>query len=279
MTPFKIALFGDIVGKPGIKLMREALPAFVEREGIDFVVANGENLAGGAGTTPDTARSMFAAGVDVLTNGDHVFRRRADFAKIADDERVVRPANLPPRADGHGWTVIETDDGLRVGVVNAIGRVFMDPADCPFRAVDHAVRKLERDADVVVVDFHAEASSEKMAMGWHLDGRVAAVVGTHTHTPTADAQILDRGTAYVSDLGMVGAYDGIIGRTKERVLHRFTTGMPTPFTLAEGALRGPGVVVTIDDVRGLAIEVEPVLLGDPPRTRRRADLPGDDAER
>ncbi|MBN2490780.1 MAG: YmdB family metallophosphoesterase [Planctomycetes bacterium] len=263
----RIAFFGDVVGMPGIRLLQQELGAAVRKHRVDFVVANGENLAQGAGITRGTAEAVFGAGVDVLTNGDHVFRRRQEFRKLQSDPRIVRPANLPPRAAGRGHTVVNTRSGLRVAVVNLIGRVFMDPADCPFRGADAALEALAGQADVVLVDFHAEATSEKMAMGWHLDGRVSAVVGTHTHTPTADHQILTRGTAYISDLGMVGAYDSVIGRVKDRVLYRFVTGMPTTFHLAERGVRGPGLLVTVDGETGRAEEVCPLLLGEPLRRR------------
>ena len=212
---------------------------------------------------------VIQAGVDVVTNGDHVYRRHRDFMKIHEDPRILRPGNLPPGAAGHGATVVESKSGLKVGVINLLGRVFMDPVDCPFLEANALVEELSQETSLLVVDFHAEASSEKMAMGWHLDGRVSVVVGTHTHTTTADHQILEKGTAFITDLGMVGAYDSIIGRVKERVLHRFLTGMPTPFYLATEGVRGPGLVVTLDVKTGQAMEVRPVMLGDPPRVRAR----------
>ena len=271
MKTIKIACFGDVVGDAGIQVLQDHLEALIQSEDIDLVVANGENLHRGAGTTPETTRDLFKAGVDVITNGDHVYRRHRDFMKIHEDPRILRPANLSPRAAGHGFTVVESKSGVRVGVLNLLGRVFMDPVDCPFRAADALVEELEQETRVLVVDFHAEASSEKMAMGWHLDGRVSAVVGTHTHTPTADHQILEKGTAFITDLGMVGAYDSIIGRVKERVLHRFLTGMPTPFYLATGGVRGPGLLITLDRETGRALEVRTVMLGDPPRVAVQQD--------
>jgi len=274
VTSFRIAFFGDVVGAPGIRLLKRELRDLIHDERIDFVVVNGENVAQGAGTTRETTGELFKAGVDVITNGDHVYRRRRDFVEIKDDPRILRPANLPPDAAGHGSTVVESQDGTRVGVLNLIGRVFMDPADCPFRAADPIVEELAEETPIILVDFHAEASSEKMAMGWHLDGRVSAVVGTHTHTPTADHQILEAGTAFVSDLGMVGAYHSVIGRVKERVLYRFLTGMPTPFNLAEKGVRGYGMLVVLDRDTGLATEVKPLMLGEPPRVRSRARKQG-----
>jgi metallophosphoesterase (TIGR00282 family) len=269
VTSFRIAFFGDVVGAPGIRLLKRELRNLIHDEGIDFVVVNGENVAQGAGTTRETTQELFKAGVDVITNGDHVYRRRRDFVEIKDDPRILRPANLPPDAAGHGTTVVESQDGTLVGVLNLIGRVFMDPVDCPFRAADPLVEELADQTPIILVDFHAEASSEKMAMGWHLDGRVSAVVGTHTHTPTADQQILEAGTAFVSDLGMVGAYHSVIGRVKERVLYRFLTGMPTPFNLAEKGVRGHGMLVVLDPDTGQATEVKPLMLGEPPRLRSR----------
>ena len=271
MKIFKIAMFGDVVGKAGIRVLTDHLDNLIHEEKIDFVVANGENLASGAGTTGETTRELFQAGVDVITNGDHVFRRRQEFMKIKDDERIIRPANLPPEAAGRGSTVVESESGVRVGILNLIGRVFMDPMDCPFRAADSKVEALRKKTSIILVDFHAEASSEKMAMGWHLDGRVSAVAGTHTHVTTADHQILEKGTAFITDLGMVGAYHSIIGRVKERVLYRFLTGMPTPFHMASEGVRGPGLLVTLDQESGLALEVRPIMLGEAPCVRVQHD--------
>src|ERR687890_449768 len=216
----KVLFIGDVVGSPGRQGLREAMPALRERHAPDLVIVNGENSAGGMGITERTANDIFGAGADVITSGNHVYRHREAYDWLDTEQRVVRPANYPQANPGRGHTVVEVG-GMRVRVVNLSGGVGLRVARSPFDTVDSILSHHE--ADAVIVDFHAEVSSEKVAMGWHLDGRVAAVFGTHTHVPTADGRVLPGGTAHVSDVGMTGARDGVIGAKKEQVLQAFRT--------------------------------------------------------
>jgi hypothetical protein len=254
----KLLFIGDVVGRPGRTAMTALLAPLREELGVDAVVANGENLAGGAGVTQDTAREMFAAGVDVLTGGNHLFDKRDSLAYIAGNDRIIRPANYPPGTPGHVLARVEVPGGtLAVGGV--LGRVFMRPLDDPFRAADDLVRTAkESGARYLVVDVHAEATSEKIALGWHLDGRASLVAGTHTHTPTADARVLPGGTAYITDTGMTGPYDSVIGMQKEGVLEHFKTGMNARFKPAEHDVRLLGVLVDLDETTGMARGIERV---------------------
>lgn len=255
----RVLMLGDVVGRPGRRALEQILPVFrVERQ-IDFVVANGENAAGGAGITPKTFQALLESGVDVVTSGNHIYRQRDILGLLgAGEERLVRPANYPARAAGRGMTVQEDPAGRRVGVLNLQGRVYMAPSEDPFTAAEQAVGELFAQADVIVVDIHGEATSEKQAMGHFLDGRVAAVVGTHTHVQTADAKILPAGTAYVTDLGMCGPHDSCLGVDKQIIVRKFLTGMPIRFEVADGDVRMQGVIVQIDERTGLAATIERV---------------------
>jgi len=257
----KILCLGDVVGSPGREILSRRLAAYRAENGIDLVIANVENATEGSGVSLAAYKSLRAAGIDVCTTGDHVYKR-ADVLKIFEREpdRLLRPLNYPREAAGRGVTTVATAAGVAVGVINAQGRVFMDPADDPFRAVTTALEGME--ARIVVVDFHAEATSEKRAMGWHLDGRVTAVVGTHTHVPTADEEVLPRGTAYVTDLGMCGPYRSVIGRRTESVLKQFTTRMYAPFTVATQDARACGVLIDADETTGKARAIERIVLRD-----------------
>lgn len=253
-----VLFFGDVVGRPGRETVRDALPGLKEKHRADFVVANVENIAGGSGITGGTVRKMFAYGVDVCTTGDHIFRNK-DFVQIIDEPRVLRPANLPVTAAGRGWSAYTTVDGVRLAVVNLQGRIFMEPHRCPFEIADAVLAEisaLDPLPHAVLVDIHAEATSEKVALGRHLDGRVAAVVGTHTHVQTADEHIMPGGTAYITDLGMCGPYDSIIGRDTRAVLQRLRTGMPARFVVAKRGLRACGVALCLDEQTGRAVAVE-----------------------
>ena len=230
----KILALGDVVGRPGRDIITNRLPAFIDEHGISFVVVNGENSAAGSGMTPDIATALLKCGVDCITMGDHVFRRKEIIPVLETEERILRPANFSPQASGKGFAVLQSRTGERVGVVNLLGRVFMKPIDDPFAAVNAILSKLAGDTDVIIVDFHAEATSEKIAMGWYLDCRVTAVVGTHTHVQTADERVLPEGTAYITDLGMTGPHESVLGRKVDRVVQSLTTGMPTHFDVAEG---------------------------------------------
>src|SRR5215212_5364243 len=231
MSGLRVLFLGDIVGEPGRAAVTTTLPKLIEQHGPDLVIANGENVAGGHGITPRTAEQLFDAGIDVLTTGNHVYRHRDVYELLDTSDRIVRPANYLESNPGHGHTVVEKN-GVRWGVVNLSGNVFMDAAYSPFHVVNRLIADLRERADYVFVDFHAEATSEKVAMGWHLDGRALAVVGTHTHVPTADGRVLPGGTAFVSDVGMTGARGGVIGVKREQILERFLTQMPVKFETA-----------------------------------------------
>lgn len=242
----RFLLVGDIFGQPGRRGAARFIPTIREERGIDCVIANGENAAGGRGLTRATAEELFRAGIDVLTLGNHTWSQR-EMITVLKDERIpiARPQNYPPGVPGQGFIDIEVR-GARVRIVNLMGRVFLaESLDDPFRAADEVLQMTPDDA-IVLVDFHAEATSEKVAMGWHLDGRVAAVFGTHTHIPTADARILPRGTAFVTDLGMVGPQHSIIGSDVEPVLRRFLTGMPVRFEVAGGPITFNAVIIEVD---------------------------------
>src|SRR6188474_1405719 len=250
-----ILMIGDVVAKPGRLAVLERIQDLREQYKIELAVMNAENLAGGFSVTPSLCEQLFNAGIDVMTSGNHIFDKKEAIPYIAKQPRLLRPANYPPNTPGSGmWTGVVQN--TQVAVINLMGRVFMPPSDDPFRAVDQLLDSLPAETRVRLVDIHAEATSEKVAMGWYLDGRVSAVVGTHTHVPTADARILPNGTAYVSDCGMTGPRDSIIGFSLETVLPRFTQHLPTRFAVAEGPVSFNAVVVTaaIDTGRASAIE-------------------------
>ena len=260
----RLLFLGDIVGRPGRIAVQERLPALREAWKLDCVVINGENSAGGFGITEAICDEILAAGADVVTLGNHSWDQREALVFIARQDRLVRPANYPPGTPGRGAAVVEARNGARVLVVNVMGRLFMDPLDDPFAAVERELSAcpLGEVADAVIVDVHAEATSEKQAMGYFLDGRASLVVGTHTHIPTSDTRILARGTAYQSDAGMCGDYDSVIGMDKLEPISRFVTGMTKArFTPSEGAATLSGVFVETDDSTGLARRVVPVRVG------------------
>jgi len=247
---------GDIVGRPGRTALAAALPDLVREHQVDMVAANAENVAGGSGLTPQSYKKLLHYGVHVITLGDHCYRRREGIPLLDSQDNIVRPANLPTEAAGRGWTVFTTDKGVSVAVVVVVGRMYMKPADCPFHAVDKAVAEARSSSDVVIVEFHAEATSEKIAMGWHLDGRAALVYGTHTHVPTADSRILPKGTAYITDIGMTGPYRSVLGRSTDCVLKSLITGMPVTYNVASEDVRVSSVLVGIDGDTGLADRIE-----------------------
>ncbi len=257
MSEPRILHIGDIVGKPGREGLRRLLPDLIEEYEPSFIVANCENIAGGLGVSEKHAKELLDFGVDVLTTGNHAFRRKEIFQMLDNDQRIVRPANYLPGNPGRGTTVIEKD-GTRYGVLNLVGTVNMRAARSPFLAVDDEVDRLADEADLIVVDFHAEATSEKVAMGWHLDGRVCAVIGTHTHIQTADAKVLPKGTAYITDIGMTGPCDSVIGVKKEQSLERFLTQMPVRFETAEDDVYVMGGLIEAND-RGLADSIQPFM--------------------
>jgi metallophosphoesterase (TIGR00282 family) len=251
----RILFIGDVFGRTGRDLVREGLPVLAARYGLDAVIANVENAASGAGITRETGEALLKAGIDVMTTGNHVWDKREALTYIGVEPRLLRPLNMSPSAPGRGAFVARLADGRPLGVINAMGRVFMPPVDNPFEAVAAAVDRLSRDSRVIVVDMHAEATAEKIAMGWHLDGRAAALVGTHTHVQTADARILPGGTAYITDVGMTGPHDSIIGMERAEVLARFVTGLPARMEPAEANPRLQAVIIDADDRTGLAREI------------------------
>lgn len=251
-----ILFIGDIVGEPGRRAMEKLLPKIVKREAIDFVIANAENAAGGSGVTPTIANELFDHGVDVITSGDHIWKKKEIVEELDADSRLLRPANYPKGAPGFGFGVFESASGVSVGVLNVVGRVFMQAVECPFRVAKEIVEKIKDKARVIIVDIHAEATSEKVAMGYYLEGQVSAVLGTHTHIQTADEKILPGGTAYISDAGMTGPFDGVIGRKKEQIIKRFLTQLPTKFEMAEGDIQLHGVIIDIDDKTGRANSIK-----------------------
>jgi metallophosphoesterase (TIGR00282 family) len=251
----KILFLGDVVGKPGRHAVCGLLPRLIAAEHLAFVIANCENVAGGVGLDPTSVRELLQAGVDVLTTGNHVWRNREIEEFIEHEERLLRPANFPAGVPGHGWIVVETPGGQRVAVVNLIGRVFMDSVDCPFQVAEQLMPQVTACTPIVMVDMHAEATSEKGAMGWFLAGRASAVLGSHTHVQTADDRILPGGTAYVTDVGMCGPIDSVIGVRREQVIRRFLTRMPTKFDVASGPVMVQGAIVEVDPATGRAISV------------------------
>ncbi|MFH1783994.1 MAG: TIGR00282 family metallophosphoesterase [bacterium] len=251
----KVLMIADIFSEPGRQLVRDLLPGVKEKYSADICIANGENVAGGFGLTPKTAGQLFSSGVDILTMGNHVWDRR-DIFDIIEDERIIRPANYPPGVPGRGWGVFNLDKKTKVGVVNLAGRVYMSNIECPFRTADKVIEEIKKQTNIIIVDMHAEVTSEKNALGWYLDGRVSAVVGTHTHIPTADERILPDGTAYITDMGMTGSLDSVIGIKKEIAIQRFLTQMPIRFEAANDNVVLAGVVIDIDTASGKATAIE-----------------------
>jgi metallophosphoesterase (TIGR00282 family) len=230
----RVLAIGDVVGTVGRRAVRQVLPSVVRDNGVEFVLANAENASGGTGLAPKEANELLDLGIHVLTGGNHTFRYRELYSELDSNPRLVRPANYPPGAPGKGVVCFPDEINPRIAVINLIGRTYMNPVDCPFRIADGILSRLDSRVRTILVDFHAEATSEKVAMGWHLNGRVTAVVGTHTHVQTADERVLDRGTAYITDLGMCGPIDSVLGVDTDRVLERFRTQLPVRLTAAEG---------------------------------------------
>ena len=251
----KVLFLGDVVGAPGRRAVEELLPRVVSRYAIDLVLANGENAAGGIGITPAVADQLLGLGIDLLTSGNHIWKHKEIVPYLADTDRLLRPANYPPDTPGRGCTVLETAAGEQAAVLNLEGRVFMNPLECPFRTADQVLATLPPEVKVVLVDMHAEATSEKLALGWYLDGRVSAVIGTHTHVQTADERVLPGGTGYITDAGMTGPVDSVIGMKKEIILERFLSQLPQSFKVAGGNIQLQGVVLEIDS-QGRCLELE-----------------------
>jgi len=249
-----ILFLGDVFGQPGRDAVVRELPALVAEHEVDFVIANGENVANGAGITSKLAQKLLAGGVDVITTGNHIWRQREVYPFLDSSDRIVRPANFPPSSPGRGLTVRATRDGDEIAVVNLMGQVFTGVGISPFRIVDALVDEAQTLSETIVVDFHAEATSEKVAMAQYLDGRVTAVIGTHTHVQTADERVSERGTAAITDVGMCGPRDSVIGVRSEIILRRFLSELPAQFEVAEGDVRINAVVVAVQGGRATAIE-------------------------
>ena len=256
---FRLLCLGDVVGAPGRHVLRQAVESLVPSKKIDCVIVNAENIAGGSGLTPQLYEKLVGYGVHLVTLGDHAYRRRDILPVLDATEKIARPANLPRSSPGREYAICDSSSNSRVAVVPVLGRMFMKPpADCPFAAVDRVLASIPKDVKIVVVEIHAEVTSEKVAMGWHLDGRVSLVFGTHTHIPTADECVLPKGTAYITDLGMTGPYDSVLGRDKQRVLSHMISSVPARFDVAENDARACGVIVTVDSTTGRATDIERV---------------------
>ena len=254
MKKARILMIGDIFAKTGKFAVRKVLPGLIANKELDFVIANGENIAGGVGITPDLANHLFDLGVNVITSGNHIWRQREIRSYIQDNDTLLRPFNYLQSQPGSGYGLYETPAGIKIGVINLAGQVYMDVhPDNPFMAADKALVQL-KNADIIIVDFHAEATSEKRALGYYLDGRVQAVLGTHTHVQTSDNQILSGGTAFITDVGMTGPHNSVIGMRKDVVMGRFVTGLPESFKPAKGGARFQGVIIDIQDRQAVNIE-------------------------
>ncbi|HEX9023693.1 MAG TPA: TIGR00282 family metallophosphoesterase [Geobacteraceae bacterium] len=258
--PVRILFIGDIVGKPGRQVLARELYRLVDRYLIDLVVANGENAAGGFGITEETANELYKCGIHVLTSGNHVWDKKESLDFVRNEERLLRPANYPEGTPGRGSGLFQTAGGIKIAVLNLEGRVFMNNLDCPFRTADREIGRLQLETPIILVDFHAEATSEKASLGWYLDGRVSAFVGTHTHVQTADERLLPGGTAFLSDAGMTGAFDSVIGVKKEEAISKFLTQLPVKFDMAKNNLRLNGAVIEVDERSGRALSIERINL-------------------
>jgi 2',3'-cyclic-nucleotide 2'-phosphodiesterase len=262
VNSMKILFIGDIFGEPGRKAVAKRVPRLISERGVEFVIANAENAAGGFGVTPDIAVELFSTGVDVLTSGNHIWDKKEIVEYIQHEPRLLRPANYPAGVPGHGSIVARTARGEQVGVLQLMGRVSMPTLDCPFQVGRREIERLRERVSTIVVDMHAEATSEKMAMGWYLDGLVSGVFGTHTHVQTADERILPKGTAYLTETGMTGPSESVIGIKKEIAIEKFLTQMPKRFEVAPGPSVFSAVLLEVDTAVGKAVSVERIRLQD-----------------
>jgi len=267
----RVLFVGDIVGRPGRRSVAKCLPEIVAAHAVDLVIANAENASGGMGATPEVLKELAGYGVQGFTMGNHVWRQESLIPALSALPCVVRPANYPEGAPGRGAMALETGSGVMVGVLNLQGRVFMDPLDCPFAQADRELARLRKEARVILVDFHAEATSEKVALGWYLDGRCTAVLGTHTHVQTADEWIMPQGTAFISDVGMCGPYHSVIGVECSRVIGKFLTGMPRRFDVAKGPTLFSAVLVEADEGSGRAVSITRLMRREPESGRTAAN--------
>lgn len=258
----RVLFIGDIVGSPGVSFVRQALPHLIVQEALDLVIANAENAANGSGLTPALYRRLREAGVDLVTLGDHVYKKADIIRTLTDDERICKPANFPPDAPGRDVILAPARDGTLVAALSVLGRTFMRPVDCPFRAADRVLESLGSRTRCILVDVHAEATADKYLLGHYLKGRVSAVLGTHTHVPTADEQVFPEGTAFISDVGMTGPYDSILGRRIDRVLPTTVTFVPSAFDVADRDVRLGGAVVDIDPATGKATSIRRLMVNE-----------------
>lgn len=256
----KVLFIGDIVGRVGRVATKALLPSIVDRYKIDLVIANGENLAGGFGLTEKTVAEVLNCGVHIITTGNHIWDKKEFIPQISKENRVLRPLNYPPKVPGYGSIIYPLSDGRKVAVINLSGRVFMSNMDCPFRTGIEEVERLSNITNVIIIDFHAEATSEKIAFGYFMDGKVSAVIGTHTHVQTADEKVLPGGTAYITDVGMTGPYNSIIGIEKEQIIQRFLTNMPIRFETAKGEGIFSAVVIEINETTGKSTAIQRLQL-------------------
>jgi metallophosphoesterase (TIGR00282 family) len=257
-----ILCIGDVVGRPGRDILAKHLPLIKKEQAIDVVIVNGENAAGGSGILPKHALELMEMGADAITLGDHVWDKKEISEYLDEHTTIVRPANFPEGAPGKGWNVIASANGTKVGVINLLGRSFMRyNVNCPFRTLDEALKEITSLTPIIVVDMHAETTSEKVAMGHYADGRVSVVFGTHTHIQTADEKVTSKGTAYITDLGMTGPYDSVIGQNKEKILKRFLTSLPQKFEVAEGDAKICGIIVSVDEKTGQARSISRLQQG------------------
>lgn len=266
----RLLCVGDVVGSPGRKVLQETLPVLIVKHEIDCVIVNAENVTQGAGLSAAGYEKIVQDGAHLITLGDHVYRRRDIIGVLERASNIVRPANLPSAAPGREFAIHETASGRKIAVISLLGRMFMKTnANCPFAAADRVLAALPKDVKIIVVDMHAEATSEKVAMGWHLDGRVSVVFGTHTHIPTADERVLPKGTAYITDVGMTGPYDSVLGRNKDRVVGSMISGVPSVFDVAEADIRLCGILVTVDAETGRAAKIERIRFDATPQSDLR----------
>lgn len=256
----RILFIGDIVGTPGVQFVRRAVPRLRAREGLHLVVANAENASGGSGLYPNALRQLKAAGIDAITLGDHIYKKLDIVSSLEGDEPIVKPANYPVAAPGRDHLIVTAGTGESVAVLSVLGRTFMRPIDCPFQAADRVLAGLPPDVRCIMVDAHAEATADKYLLAHHLKGRVSAVLGTHTHVPTADEQVFPEGTAFVCDVGMTGPYEGVLGRRTDRVLFTTLTFVPTPFDVATGDVRLAGAIVDVDGPTGRATAIRRIMV-------------------
>lgn len=254
-----ILFVGDIVGKPGLDLVEKLLKQYLEKHSVDLCIVNGENVTQGKGISEEDARLLFGLGVQVITTGNHLWDRWQAKQLLSKEKNILRPLNYPKDNPGYGYTIYDLKEKGLVGIINLQGRTFMPPIDDPFRSADWAISKITDSTKVVFIDMHAETTSEKMSLGWYLDGRVSAIVGTHTHIPTADARILPNGTAYISDVGMTGPYDSVIGMRKDIAIKRFLTQTPHKFEMATDAVHFCAVFIQVDRLSGKALRIEQII--------------------